>query len=82
SNNTFGPVFGNTRPEHYRMIILDSWGKVLYESTDPAQPWNGTFNGQRLQRGVYAWFIEYDLPSFESAAVFHFVRKGTVTLLD
>lgn len=81
-NNTFGPVFGNTRPEHYRMIILDSWGKVLYESTDPAQPWNGTFNGQRLQRGVYAWFIEYDLPSFESAAVFHFVRKGTVTLLD
>lgn len=81
-NNTFGPVFGNTRPEHYHMIILDSWGKVLYESTDPAQPWNGTFNGQRLQRGVYAWFIEYDLPSFESAAVFHFVRKGTVTLLD
>ncbi len=81
-NNTFGPVFGNTLPEQYRMIILDSWGKVLYETTDPGQPWNGTFNGQRLQRGVYAWFIEYDLPSFESAAVFHFVRKGTVTMLD
>lgn len=33
--------------------IFNRWGQLLYEWTDPADGWDGTFHGQDVAQGVY-----------------------------
>ncbi|MCB0794001.1 MAG: gliding motility-associated C-terminal domain-containing protein [Flavobacteriales bacterium] len=42
----------------FELIIFDRWGQVVFETEDPAEPWNGTLGnggGDVLMSGVYAW---------------------------
>lgn len=43
--------------------IYDRWGEVLFEArdfaiNDPNVGWDGTFRGQPMPAGVYAWYVE------------------------
>ena len=46
-------------PSHWKSIvefhayIFNRWGQKLYEWTDPAGSWDGTFNGHPVKEGVY-----------------------------
>jgi gliding motility-associated-like protein len=44
----------------YSIEIFDRWGKVMYKSTDPSQPWNGKVNnnGGDCPDGVYYYIIK------------------------
>jgi gliding motility-associated-like protein len=42
----------------FKGTIRNRWGQVLFQWTDPAQGWNGTFNGNPVSAGVYFYFIE------------------------
>lgn len=58
-NDKFGPVLDFT-PSRYRMLIYDRSGKMLFQTTDPYDGWDGTLNGSTLARqGVYIYHIEY-----------------------
>jgi gliding motility-associated-like protein len=37
----------------FRAIIFNRWGQKLYEWTDPAGGWDGTYNGHDVRQGVY-----------------------------
>ena len=37
----------------FRAIIFSRWGQKIYEWTDPAGGWDGTFNGHDAKEGVY-----------------------------
>ncbi len=37
----------------FRAIILNRWGQKLFEWTDPADGWDGKFNGHDVAQGVY-----------------------------
>ena len=37
----------------FRAIIFNRWGQKLYEWTDPAGGWDGTFHGQDVKQGTY-----------------------------
>jgi len=37
----------------FRAIIFNRWGQKIYEWTDPAGGWDGTFNGKDAKQGVY-----------------------------
>ncbi len=37
----------------FRAIIFSRWGQKIYEWTDPADGWDGTFNGHDAKEGVY-----------------------------
>ncbi|PSR13954.1 MAG: hypothetical protein DA408_12460 [Bacteroidetes bacterium] len=46
-----------------RLEIYNRWGSLVFERrnfppNDPAQGWDGTFNGQELPAAAYAYFIE------------------------
>jgi gliding motility-associated-like protein len=61
--------------------IYDRWGELVYEGldldlNDPEQGWNGTFKGEKLTSGVYAWYAEI---SFIDGEVI--VIRGDVTLI-
>ncbi len=56
--------------------IFNRWGKKLFETTDIAAGWDGTFNGIAQPTGVYVYVIEAVIDN-------SYVRKfqGNVTLL-
>lgn len=37
----------------FRATIFNRWGQKIYEWTDPAGGWDGTFNGHDVREGVY-----------------------------
>lgn len=54
-NELFGP--GGMGIRHYDMKIFNRWGQLIYH-TDAGKPWDGTYNGEIVQEGVYAILIE------------------------
>ena len=43
--------------QEYQIWIYDRWGKLLYNSKDIGQGWDGRFAGQELPEGVYTYHI-------------------------
>jgi len=42
----------------FKGVIVNRWGNVLFEWTDPAKGWNGTFKGKPVSPGVYFYIID------------------------
>lgn len=45
-NNTFGPKAVGYNPEKYSMLIFDRWGKLLFESKNINDRWDGSCDGK------------------------------------
>lgn len=43
----------STGLKEYDLVILNRWGNVVFESNNPEEGWDGTFNGQPATEGVY-----------------------------
>ncbi len=56
--------------------IFDRWGNKVFSSKDQTVGWNGIYNGQKCEIGVYSYHIEY--MSIDSRQ--HY-RDGHVTIL-
>lgn len=75
-------VVGNTMSlGGYLLQIFDRWGKIIFETEDPADGWDGTIGGDPVPVGTYVWksvfqgFDAGDVPGAE------FKYRGTVTLV-
>lgn len=42
---------------NFNLKVFDRWGAFLFESNNIEQSWNGNFNGQRKENGVYVYLI-------------------------
>jgi len=42
--------------------IYNSWGELIFQTTDPLVGWDGNYNGQPAQLGVYSWYFEVEMP--------------------
>ena len=42
----------------FHAAIYNRWGQKLYEWTDPADGWDGKFNGKDVAQGVYFCRVE------------------------
>ena len=42
----------------FHAYIFNRWGQVLYDWTDPASGWDGTFNGHDVKQGVYFLYVK------------------------
>ena len=43
------------------MLIFDRWGQMIFESNDYDYQWDGSFQGDQVQQGVYQYmFTVYD----------------------
>ena len=57
-NETFRPFLpSDCTFTDYTLRIFDRWGKLVYESSNPDEAWDGTFNGQPLTANVYVYVI-------------------------
>ncbi|MGV8113329.1 MAG: gliding motility-associated C-terminal domain-containing protein [Lentimicrobium sp.] len=54
-NDTFRPVTDYDRFSKFSMVIYNSWGQRQFETTNPAEGWDG----KDAAAGVYSWLISY-----------------------
>lgn len=58
-NDLYMPFTDCTYTPGYTFRIYNRWGALLFESNDPAEAWDGTFNGEPIPVGGYAFTLEY-----------------------
>ncbi|HEX2922005.1 MAG TPA: gliding motility-associated C-terminal domain-containing protein [Bacteroidales bacterium] len=73
-NDLFSPVFSFT-PSEYLLIVSDRQGKVIFESRDSFEKWDGASVGRKLNEGVYLWKLKVKSPSGKNI-----LRTGTITI--
>jgi gliding motility-associated-like protein len=56
ANDEFRVVYRSLKD--FSMVVFNRWGRKMYESTNPAEGWDGTFAGGRVPPGVYFYYIE------------------------
>jgi gliding motility-associated-like protein len=61
-NEVFSPVFySGFDPYHYKLLVFNRWGEILFESNNASVGWKGTYNGDIVQSGTYTWKINYKM---------------------
>lgn len=75
-NNTFKPFISFIRQNNYSFRIFSRNGMMVFETHDPHEAWDGTYNGKICPSDVYVWIVEY-----EKGDGRHEIKKGTVTLV-
>ncbi len=56
---TFKPVSRFEPFAAYRFQIYNRWGQLVFESSEPQQGWDGTFNGEAVDTGNFVWLLNY-----------------------
>jgi len=75
-NSIFKPVTVNIDPANYKMIIMNRWGGVVFESSNLEEGWDGSYKGRDALEGVYAYYFSYSGFDKEPRE-----KKGTVLLI-
>jgi gliding motility-associated-like protein len=73
-NNDIYFIFGYTLK--FELVIYNRWGQVVFETTDQTVGWDGTFKGERLQSGVYAYKL-----SLTDRKGIYTQKTGNITLM-
>jgi gliding motility-associated-like protein len=59
-NQTFHPIFtAGFDAFDWNITIMNRWGETIFESSDPEEGWDGTYNGRIVQDGTYIWIVEF-----------------------
>jgi len=61
-NQVFGPVMSEGFDiDGFSFMVFNRWGEIIWESQDPLGKWDGTYNGEKCQDGVYSWKIKFNI---------------------
>lgn len=63
-------------PDEYQIEIYNRYGQQIFQTTNPLEPWSGTFQNTDSPEDIYVYKIRYRMP-FQKAQVL----TGTVFLL-
>jgi len=75
-NNVFIPYVLNVDASFYKMVVFNRWGGVVFETNNPSEGWDGTYQGRIAQEGVYMYNFSYaGIDGNEKQ------KKGSVVLL-
>lgn len=67
-------------PARFNLQIIDRWGRLVFETSNYTEKWDGTFEGHNLQSGAYFWVMRTDvnLPDQENQQI---EKNGTLLLI-
>jgi gliding motility-associated-like protein len=66
----------NDTPPVFSVLIYDRWGELVFETSDPAVGWDGTFRGKMEDTGVFTYLLE--ITAFDGKKI---IKKGNVSLI-
>ncbi len=69
-------VHGATCMNQLHLQVFDRWGELVFETTNPAAGWDGTYNSKPMDTGVFVYYLAGTLLNGQSVN-----KKGNVTLL-
>lgn len=61
-NKVYGPSLRLTEVDNYQFYILNRWGKKVFETQNPEEKWDGTYEGDPAPQGVYIYYLKYQGP--------------------
>lgn len=76
-NQTWMPVVRGIDEYDYDVYIFNRWGQLIWENHDPNIGWDGTYNGRKVEIGVYVWKAKIKLPGIDDRKTFN----GMINLL-
>jgi len=56
-NDTFCPVI--TDLSNFEFAIYDRWGSLIFKTSSCTQGWDGDYQGDKAEAGLYVWQISY-----------------------
>jgi gliding motility-associated-like protein len=74
-NELFYPV--TVGVHSYKFTIFDTWGHVMFETTEPNKGWDGKIGGKVCAQGVYIWKARF----YNDVSEKFETRVGHVTLV-
>jgi gliding motility-associated-like protein len=57
-NDVFRVLY-SVPPRQFKMSIFNRYGQIVFSSSDPSMPWDGTANGIKQPVDSYVWEIEF-----------------------
>src|SRR6185295_6821646 len=75
-NDVFKPIV-ECLSQNYKFKILDRFGKVIFNSTNKQDGWDGKIKNMPAPPGIYIWLLEYRNPNNREMIR----KKGTVLVL-
>ena len=77
-NPIFKPILTNVSLKNYSLKIINRWGQVIFESTNPDVGWNGVISssGEQATNDLFIYFISLE-DQFEK----NYIRQGTITMI-
>ena len=58
SNDTFLPR-NYFNINEYKLVVINRWGQVMFESNEITVGWNGFFKNKECSEGVYFWKVDF-----------------------
>lgn len=58
-NDVFKPVGTKVFITDYNLKIFNRWGQLLFETSDPDEGWDGSYNGEPCQIAAYTYVMSY-----------------------
>jgi len=75
--NDWFKMLGGYNVKEFHMVVYNRWGQKVFETSNPAQGWNGLFNGQVESSATFVWYCEFKKPGNADKIK----MKGAVTLI-
>ncbi len=73
-NKTFKPVFSYVNKTQWQ--VYNRWGQMVFEANNTNQEWDGKYNNQPCEAGLYLFTITYE--GFDGKEI---REKGSITLI-
>lgn len=73
----FKPVGEYVSITDYFFAIYDRWGRLIYQTTDPYDGWDGRINGEYAPNAVYVYHVRFTKEYLNET----FEKIGTVTVI-
>ena len=64
---------------NFKITVYSRWGEVIFYSEDPNTYWDGTYRGELMPVGVYAYIITYEGKDIQTKGPFK--KEGRVVLI-
>ncbi len=77
-NDLFIPLF-SCEAKTYQLRIFDRWGRELWQTNDPNQPWDGSSSAGPVPSGLYNWLLRVRTNTVHDGGSREF--RGHLTLL-